>query len=518
MKLWELIDISSRVSSTQSRKEKVDLMARLLGKCRGRDIELSSLYLSGHLGDLTLGVGWHMWQEASSNLTTKGEPPTLEDVDRYLREIANLKGPGARESKTRVLRGLLQRANTAERTFLQGLLLGELRQGALEGLVLEAISEASGIPLDSLRRALMFAPHIGEVARAALEGGTAALDRFGPQLFRPVSPMLASGVRDESEAIDRLKEAALEFKIDGARIQLHKHGDEIRIFSRHLRDVTSSLPEVVEMAKRLDFSTAILDGEVIAMEGHRPLPFQVTMRRFGRVQDVEKLARETPLSSFFFDLLYLEGEALMERPYEERVNLLSKGVPRQFLIPRTTARDPESLRAFLSKSLEAGHEGVMAKGIHSPYIAGSRGFLWLKIKPAQTLDLVVLAAEWGHGRRKGLLSNIHLGALDPSSGRYIMLGKTFKGLTDEMLHWLTRRLLSLQVKRDEFTVYVRPELVVEVAFSDIQESPRYEGGLALRFARVRRFRPDKSPLQADTFPRVKALFEDQKTRQSGTSS
>jgi DNA ligase-1 len=320
--------------------------------------------------------------------------------------------------------------------------------------------------------------------------------------------MLASPAEDVESALERLGAAAFEYKVDGARVQLHKAGDEVRVFTRHLQDVTARVPELVEWARALPAREIVVEGETIALRGDgRPHPFQRTMSRFGRSKGVEAARAETPLSSFFFDCLYREGEgALTQLPYAERAARLAASVPAGSLLPRIVTRDEAEAQRFLRQSLDAGHEGVMAKSLDAPYAAGQRGFSWLKLKSAHTLDLVVLAVEWGSGRRKGLLSNLHLGARDAQSGQFVMLGKTFKGLTDAMLAWQTERLLSLETGRDDFTVHVRPELVVEVAFSDVQESPRYPAGLALRFARVKRHRPEKPASEADTLQAVQEIF------------
>jgi DNA ligase-1 len=303
-----------------------------------------------------------------------------------------------------------------------------------------------------------------------------------------------------------LGEAALEYKLDGARIQVHKGGDDVRVFTRQLNDVTVAVPEVVAAARRLHLREAILDGEAIALRpSGAPLPFQVTMRRFGRKLDVDRLKAELPLASFFFDILYADGSSLLDEPYRQRFATLADAVPAAERVPRIVTADPKEAVGFFERALAAGHEGLMAKALGAPYEAGARGGAWLKVKPVQTLDLVVLAAEWGHGRRRGWLSNLHLGARDPDAGGFVMLGKTFKGMTDEMLAWQTTKLLELETRRDGHTVYVRPELVVEVAFNDIQASPQYPGGLALRFARVRRYRPDKGPALADTIDTVRDL-------------
>ncbi len=508
MLLRSLVEVSERVSATTSKKEKVLLVAGLLLRTKGKEIALAAHYLSGRLPQGRLGIGWKMLHEAARDLSPSPHPLTLVELDGFLEAITQEKGPGSLERKLRTLRGLLTRTTEKEMDFLSRLIMGEIRQGALEGLVQEAIAQASSLTPDLIRQALMFSGDIGEVARVALEKGAAGIARFKPRLFRPISPMLANPAEAVAEALQRLGEAGWEYKIDGARIQIHKAAEEVRIFTRHLKEVTESVPEILTWARRLPMEEAIFEAEAIALrKDGKPLPFQTTMRRFGRIQDVQRMQKEIPLTPYFFDLLYLDGESLFQTPYQDRFALLAERIPPSHMIPRIITADEKEVREFFSKSLEAGHEGLMAKGLNSVYVAGQRGFYWLKIKPAQTLDLVVLAAEWGHGRRKGLLSNLHLGARDPERGEYVMLGKTFKGLSDEMLHWQTKRLLELEIARDEWTVYVKPELVVEIAFSDLQESPRYPGGLALRFARVRRYREDKSPLEADTIQKVRTIFE-----------
>jgi DNA ligase-1 len=358
----------------------------------------------------------------------------------------------------------------------------------------------------------MYAPSLGALARAALEEGAAGLGRFSLRLLSPVAPMLASPAGDAEEALSRLGEAAFEYKLDGARLQVHRAGDEVRVFTRQLQDVTSRLPEVVEWARALPVREAVVEGEALALRPDgRPRPFQETMRRLGRSKDVEEARRQLPLSPFFFDLLYLEGDGpLVEATYAERAARLARLVAPELLLPRLVTSDAGEAERFFDRAIEAGHEGLMAKSLAAPYEAGQRGFHWLKLKAAHTVDLVILAAEWGSGRRKGWLSNLHLGARDAGSGQPVMLGKTFKGLTDEMLRWQTERLLALETARDEWTVRVRPELVVEIAFSDVQESPRYPAGLALRFARVRRHRPEKPASEADTLQAVRAIFERQR--------
>jgi DNA ligase-1 len=506
--LKDLVDISEKVGTTPKKKEKVSLLAQFFRRAREKEISLAVFYLSGELPQGRLGIGWAMLQEASKGWSFQPNPLSLIDLDLSLESIAQEKGSGSSRRKVQSLREVLSRSTEREKEFLAKLIMGEIRQGALEGLVLEALAQTTSLSIDLLQRSLMFSGNIGEVAKTGIEEGASGLSRFQPKLFHPISPMLASPVEGEDEAINRLGEAGWEYKIDGARIQVHKDGKEIRIFTRHLKEITESIPEIITLAKKFPMDKAIFEGEAIALrEDGRPLPFQTTMRRFGRIQDVEKIQKEIPLKPFFFDLIHLDGESLIENSYKERFGQLSERIPPEYLIPRMVTAEGQKVQEFLLQSLKEGHEGLMAKGLDSPYVAGQRGFLWLKIKPAQTLDLIVLAAEWGHGRRKGWLSNLHLGAKDTESGEFVMLGKTFKGLTDEMLQWQTKKLLELEIGRDEWSVYIRPELVVEIAFNNIQESPHYPGGLALRFARVKSFREDKSPSEADTFQKVREIFE-----------
>jgi DNA ligase-1 len=396
-----------------------------------------------------------------------------------------------------------------------------LRQGALEGVMGDAIARAAGLPAASVRRALMVSGSLGATATAALAGGESALGGLDVELFRPLQPMLAQTAQDVADALAQLGgEASLETKLDGARVQVHRSGDDVRVFSRRLNEVTAAVPEVVEAARALPGREAILDGEVIALRADgSPHPFQVTMRRFGRRLDVETLRRELPLSPFFFDLLWLDGGALLSAPQAERAAALAALLPPSQRVERLVTGEAAAGEALFQRTLARGHEGLMAKALAAPYEAGSRGASWLKIKRAKTLDLVVLAVEWGSGRRHGWLSNLHLGARDPD-GRYagsaandphhasgfVMLGKTFKGLTDELLAWQTEQLLARQTRRERHVVYVRPELVVEIAYNDLQESPQYPAGLALRFARVKGYRPDRTAADADTIATVREEY------------
>jgi DNA ligase-1 len=403
------------------------------------------------------------------------------------------------------------RATSEEQQFLLQLLIGELRQGALEGIMIDAIAAAAAIPASHVRRAAMYSKSLGAVAVAAFGEGSGALEQFQLELFSPVSPMLAQTAVDVIEALNQLGEAAFEWKMDGARIQAHKLDDEVRIYTRSLNEVTDALPEIVESVRAFPGRTLVLDGEAIAFGAFgRPQPFQITMRRFGRKLNVGALRAELPIQAFFFDCLRAGEQSITDRPTRERFQALEKAVPASMLIPRLVTSSADTARAFYDSAIAAGHEGLMAKSLDAAYEAGNRGSDWLKIKRAHTLDLVVLAVEWGHGRRTGKLSNLHLGALEPTTGEYVMLGKTSKGLTDAMLEWQTREFLARETHRDQWTVHVRPELVVEIAFSDLQASIRYPGGLALRLARVKRYRGDKRAEDADTMESVRKIYAAQK--------
>jgi DNA ligase-1 len=403
-----------------------------------------------------------------------------------------------------VLTELFARATRPERDFLVRLLLGELRQGALESIVLEAVARASGVEAGRIRRAVMLRGEAGTVGRSVLEGGHDGLGSDSIRLFRPIKPMLASTADGVDDALARLGTGIFEYKFDGGRVQVHKEGDEVRIYTRRLNEETEPLPEVVEAARALPARSLVLDGEAIALlPDGRPRPFQETMRRFGRKRDVASLRAELPLTPFFFDLLLLDGEPLIDRPAVERLALLDALVPAHARSPRLTTAEPEEAKGFLRAALDAGHEGLMAKDPAAPYVAGRRGRAWLKIKSALTADLVVLAAEWGHGRRQGWLSNLHLGARGAEPGDFVMVGKTFKGMTDELLAWQTEHLPTIAVGTVPGGVRLKPELVVEIEYEGVQASPRYPGGIALRFARVKGYRPDKTPAEADTLEHLR---------------
>jgi DNA ligase-1 len=506
--LAELVGVSQRVVATSARLGKVRELASFLRSLPAEEIDVAVHYLSGQTPRGRIGIGYAMLQTAVAKSCASEATLSLAGVNRDLDAIAADQGAGAAGRRAHALRELFARATVTEQQFLVDLLIGELRQGALAGVMVEAIAAAANLPSPLMRRAAMYASNLGAVARAALSEGADALGMFRLELFSPVAPMLAQTAADVAEALQQLHgEIAFEWKLDGARIQVHKRADDVRIYTRTLNQVTSALPEIVDLVRSFSTRELVLDGEVIALDrSGRPHPFQVTMRRFGRKLDVEQVRRELPISAFFFDCLYVDGTSIADQSTRDRVQALAAAVPAAQRIARLVTADEPAARAFYDAALAAGHEGVMAKSPDAPYEAGNRDARWLKIKRVHTLDLVVLAAEWGHGRRAGKLSNLHLGALDPSTGEFVMLGKTFKGLTDAMLAWQTQAFLERETHRDRSTVYVRPELVVEVAFSDLQASTRYPGGLALRLARVKRYRDDKRSDAADTMEAVRRLY------------
>jgi DNA ligase 1 len=499
---------SLRVAAASGRLSKIRELASLLGALEPGEIGIVTHYLSGEMPQGRIGIGYATLQAAATADGTQQATLSIADVDRRLTELAGTRGAGSAARRTQRLGELFALATPAEQTFLLRLFAGELRQGALQGVMLEAIAAAAKVPLSQVRRGAMYAKDLGALARTALLEGAAALEQFQLELFSPVAPMLAQTAADVAEALRELGgAAAFEWKMDGARIQLHKRNDEIRVYTRALNEVTDAVPEIVELARTFPVNALILDGEAIAFDpGGRPHPFQITMRRFGRKLNVAAMRGELPIRAYFFDCLRSDAHSLADRPARERFAALAAAVPAASQVPQLISDSEAAVRAFYDAALAAGHEGVMAKSLDAPYEAGNRGASWLKIKRAHTLDLVVLAAEWGHGRRSGKLSNLHLGAIDPATGTYVMLGKTFKGLTDAMLEWQTRQFLALETHRDQWTVYLRPELVVEIAFSDLQASSRYPGGLALRLARVKRYREDKRAEDADTMDTVRRIY------------
>ncbi len=504
--LADLARVSRAVAGTRGRLEKVSRLVELLRALAPSEVDIAVAYLVGELRQGKIGLGWSALSVFDGVAAPEAASITLAEADAAFEAVASATGKGRGAARERVLGELAARATADERDFLRKLILGELRQGALEGVLLDALARAGEVPAEKVKRALLFAGSLRAVAQALLAEGAAGLERFSVELFRPLSPMLAEPGDSVSATLERMPGAALEFKLDGARIQLHKSGDDVRVFSRGGHDVTRAVPEVVELARSLPARSLLLDGEAIALgRDRRPLSFQTTMRRFGRKAAEEASIRELPLSSFFFDCLYLDGQALVDSPNSERVLALSSVVPDAERVPRRLVQGAEAADAFLAEALGAGHEGLVAKDPASLYVAGRRAAHWLKIKPAHTLDLVVLAVEHGSGRRTGTLSNIHLGARDPEHGGFAMLGKTFKGMTDAMLAWQTARFSELAVRTEGHVVHLDPVQVVEIAFDGVQASSQYPSGLSLRFARVVRYRSDKLASEADTVDTVRAL-------------
>jgi ATP-dependent DNA ligase I len=565
--LAEVAEVSRAVTATSARLGKISVIAEALRSADSGEAAIVVAYLSGELPQRQIGVGWAALREApppaeSASLTVLG-------VDQAFTAIGSVAGKGSAAERKRLIGEVFSAATAPEQYFLVALLSGELRQGALDGVMTEAVARAAEVPVGLVRRAVMLRGSLPAVASAALGGGgAAALSEFGLRVGQPLKPMLASsaasiddafakiakisgsagsaaagraadpiaqlvslgrtqlrnrvpagaaevGAAEAAEAVEAGAEAgagaagaevAVEWKLDGIRIQAHVADGAVRLFTRTLDDITARLPEVVAALAALPVRAAVFDGELIALRPDgRPLPFQDTSARVA--SDKADNASPVDLSVFFFDALHLDGTDLIDLPYGERHAALARVVPGAMLMPRLVTSDAHEAAAFFSGAVAAGHEGVVVKALDAPYAAGRRGTGWIKVKPRHTLDLVVLAVEWGHGRRKGWLSNLHLGARDEATGGLVMLGKTFKGLTDELLTWQTARLLELEDHRDDWTVYVRPELVVEIAFDGVQRSPRYPGGVALRFARVLRYREDKPAAEADTIETVKALSE-----------
>lgn len=501
MKLDRLVDVSASVSATRSRTKKIDLLAALLQDLGADEVAVAVSFLSGRPRQSPLGVGYATVYGIE---VSPADDPSLEilDVDRVLETVSTTSGQGSQAKKNELLIDLLGRATKTEQEFLRGLLLRNLRQGALEGVMAEAVAEAMGVSADRVRRAAMLEGDLIAVASQALIEGSAALAEATLGVFTPVQPMLAKTAKTAGEAIKKLGKGLVEWKLDGARIQVHRSGQEVAIYTRNRRDITDSLTEVVDAVLEFDASDFILDGESLLMgPGGMPEAFQDSIARFSSSRG----DGQSSLSAFFFDCLRLEGEDLIDLPLRQRRRALESFVPRSAVVGSILTDDPDRADAFFEKAVAAGFEGVVVKDPDEAYEAGRRGSGWLKVKPTHTLDLVVLAAEWGSGRRQGWLSNLHLGAVDPRGG-FVMLGKTFKGLTDEMLQWQTEMFLELEARREGHVVHLRPEIVYEIAFDGVQRSTRYPGGVALRFARVKRHRDDKSPEEADTIETVRSFL------------
>ncbi len=517
--LSRLTETSRKLEATNSRNEKADILGRFLKQLRNDEIPHAVRLILGRIfsenDPRTIDIGWSTVRNALRNPGQKSlfeTPLTITVVYGYFSKLAKAAGKDSRRKKETLLEQLLSQTSESDREFLLRVLSGEMRHGVVEGVMLDAISKASQIAPEKVRRANMLLGDIGEVAKLAITEGSAGLNKIRLELLRPVKPMLAEMSYDLDEVLlEHGGTSAFEYKLDGARIQIHRRGNTLKIYSRRLSDVTESLPDIVELAKtQINASSFLVEGEVVAVSRDgKPLPFQELMRRFRRVHEISALQREIPLRLYLFDVLYLGGEELIDEPYTERWNQLANFAPNYLLTPRMITSERGAVERFMQESLKAGHEGLMAKDLASDYTPGHRGKKWFKIKPAETLDLVIIAAEWGSGRRRGWLSNYHLGARNPDTGGFEMLGKTFKGLTDDEFKQVTKRLLALKLSEDEWVVNVQPRIVVEVAFNEIQRSPHYKSGFALRFARIARFRDDKDHESSDTIQKVRDLYQKQ---------
>ena len=501
MHLSELVATSAAVRATRARTRKTELLADLIRELGPPERSLAVAYLTGAIPQGRIGIGYV--SVGGMDVAPAAEPSlTLRDVDAYLTVLARTTGDGSRRRRDAALAALYGRATAQEQMFLGRLLIGELRHGALDGVMVAAIAHAGGVDVAPVRRAYMLSDDLAAVTTAAIGGGQPALAAFRLRVGRPVQPMLASTAADPAAALTRDGDVVADAKIDGARVQVHRAGDDVAVFTRSLRDITRDVPGIVALARTLPARALILDGEAVSLRADgRPEPFQVTMQRLG--DDGNGVNPRTAVR--FFDCLHRDGEDLIDAPLRDRLAALDAVVPADHVVERAVVADVEAATAFFDRVLAAGFEGMVVKALDAPYQAGRRGASWRKVKPSWTLDLVVLAVEWGSGRRRGWLSNLHLGARDPDGGGFVMLGKTFKGLTDELLEWQTQRFLELETRRSRHVVHVAPVQVVEVAIDGVQTSTRYPGGVALRFARVRRYRDDKTADQADTIAAVRAV-------------
>ena len=496
--LADVVEASRAVTETSSRSRKVAILADLMRGLKPSEVPLAVGFLAGMPRQGRVGVGYSTIY--GIDRAPAGEPSlTITELDRAIAEVQKTSGAGSAAKRKQILGDLLGRATEQEADFVRRLLTGELRQGALAGVMIDAIARAGGVPGEIARRALMLSGDLTHTAEIAMTAGEEGLREVGFELFRPILPMLASTAESVGEAVESFDRASVEWKLDGIRIQIHRRGDEVRIYTRNLNDITQTLPGIVEAVRQLPVRQAVFDGEALWMSDDGPAPFQDTVSR------IDSEAPPEGIVTFLFDLLHVDGEDLLDTPLAERAAALEK-IASELRIPAVITSDPQEGQRVLDEALAAGHEGAVVKDAASLYSAGRRGNAWRKVKPVRTYDLVVLGAEWGHGRRQGWLSNLHLGARDPRSGEFVMVGKTFKGLTDELLTWQTKELLERETDRRGITVFVRPELVIEIALDGVQSSTRYPGGVALRFARVKRYRPDKSAEEADTIDDLRALL------------
>ena len=496
--LRDLVSASNNVAETRSRSRKVAILAELLRRLEPEEVAVAAGLLSGTPRQGRVGVGYSTIYGVEA-VAVADAALTIDDLDAAIDRVRREAGSGSSARRRQLLEELLGRATGDEADFIRRLFTGELRQGALAGLMVDTIAKAAGVSAEMTRRALMLSGDLTLTAAVAMTEGEEALRAVGFEIFRPVLPMLASTAESVADAVASFERASVEWKLDGIRIQIHRRADEVRIYTRNLNEITHALPGIVEAVLPLPVRQAVLDGEALWMPDGGPAAFQDTVAR------IDSEARPEGIATFLFDLLHVDGDDLLDTQLQERAARLDALAP-ELKIPGVLTSEQAEAERVLDESLGAGHEGVVVKDAASLYAAGRRGKAWRKVKPVRTFDLVVLGAEWGHGRRQGWLSNLHLGARDPSTGGFVMVGKCFKGLTDELLRWQTKELLELQVRRQGIAVLVRPELVVEIALDGVQSSTRYSGGVALRFARVKRYRPDKRPGEADTIDDLRALL------------
>ena len=515
----ELAQLCRRVEATTKRNEKIALISTFLKSIGPEEVPLATLFLAGKAfpesDPRVLEISYATISDAGKNLGQSRlteHPLTIRDVYDTLEKIAQTSGSKSRDRRLSLLQTILTQASQVEAEYLTRMMLGEMRIGVVEGVLLDAIGEASGVPRDLVRRAHMLHGDIGDVASLAMSRGASALELINLRLFVPIKPMLAEMADDAHQVLAEHKDGtAFEYKFDGARIQIHKKDGKVRIFSRRLTDVTDSIPEIVDFAENhVKASEFLIEGEVVATGASgKPIPFQDLMRRFRRVHEIKDMADKIPLRLYLFDALLVDGKTLIDQPYTNRWKILSKIVPEERLAPRIITSDVEEVESFMQSALKEGHEGLMAKSPTSNYSIGARGKKWFKIKPADKLDVVIVAADWGSGRRVGWLSNYHLAVRDEETGEFLVIGKTFKGLTDVEFESITKRLQEIKTRDGRYTVYVKPAIVAEVAYNEIQKSPRYKSGFALRFARISRFRDDKGPEDAVTLQRLQQLYEKQ---------
>ena len=496
--LADVVNASEAVAETSSRSQKATTLAELLRLLDPGEVAPAVGFLTGVPRQGRVGIG-HRTIYGIEQPPAEAPALTVADLDGAIAAVQATTGPGSAAGRAELLASLLGRATEPEAGFIKRLFTGELRQGALAGLMADAVAKATGLPGTLVRRALMLSGDLTHTAEVALTDGEEGLRAIGFEIFRPIFPMLASTAANVTEAVESFERSSVEWKLDGIRIQIHRRGDEVRIYTRNLNDTTQALPGIVAAVRALPLEQAVFDGEALWMLEQGPASFQET------VSQIDASAPPEGIVTFIFDVLHHDGEDLLDAPLEERAERLEQVAP-QLRIPSTVTSDPQTAQRMLDEALEAGHEGVVVKDAASLYSAGRRGKAWRKVKPVRTYDLVVLGAEWGHGRRQGWLSNLHLGARDPGTGEFLMVGKCFKGLTDELLEWQTQALLALESERRGIAVLVRPELVVEIALDGVQSSTRYPGGVALRFARVKRYRPDKGAAEADTIDDLRSLL------------